>query len=289
MQFRTSLAALFMLLAVSALAQTIAVEAVVSPAWVERGSARIPLAAGMPLRDKDRIITGAGSRALLRVAEGSAVKLGENAALAVDDLADKRGSDAARLITASLDVARGAFRFTSEIFGKRQANRDMRIKVATITAGIRGTDVWGKSEAERDVLCLIEGQVAVEHGGQQFTMSDPLSFFIAPRRDKPLPVAPVNQKQLQQWAAETEIQSGSGSSRRGGRYYVDASVSTDQRTALAAYDQLRAAGFPAAVRAAKTGDQVEYRVRISNLSTPQDAAAIAEKLKALGLAAGVSK
>jgi hypothetical protein len=57
------------------------VEAVQMPAWVERGGARIPLAAGMPLQANDELRTGANARLLLKLAEGSLVKLGENAQL----------------------------------------------------------------------------------------------------------------------------------------------------------------------------------------------------------------
>lgn len=285
------LAALAALFATQATAQALTVEGMTSPAWLERSGVRVPLAAGMRLADKDRVVTGPGARALLRMAEGSAIKLGENAMLAVDDLADRRGPDVARLVTASLDVVRGAFRFTTDIFGKRKASRDVKIRITTITAGIRGTDVWGKSADDRDIVCLIEGRIGIEHGGSQFTMAEPLSFFIAPRKDKPLPVAPVDKKQLETWATETDIAPGSGSARRGGRYHVDASVSPDQKTALDAYDRLRAAGYPAVIRPGKKEDGGEvYRVRIPNLPTRQDAAATAEKLKALGLAdAGIGK
>ena len=115
----------------AAAAETLTVEGVVSPAWVERGGARVPLAVGMQLNDKDRVVTGPGSRALLRVAEGSAVKLGESAALVVDNLADRASAGAARLVTASLDVVRGAFRFTTGIFGRPAAGRDVKVRIST--------------------------------------------------------------------------------------------------------------------------------------------------------------
>lgn len=289
MRVQLVFAALAALLSSSAGAQTLIVEGVTSPAWVERGGTRLPLAVGIRLNDRDRIVTGAGSRVLLRMAEGSAVKLGENAVLALDGLAEKRGRDVARLITASLDVVRGAFRFTTDVFGKPKANREVKIRITTITAGIRGTDVWGKSQDDRDVICLIEGRIGVEHGGSEFTMAEPLSFFIAPRKEKPLPVAPVDKQQLEIWAAETEMAPGTGGARRGGRYHVDAALAPDQKTALAGYDKLRAAGYPAVLRPAKKEDgSVEYRVRIENLPTRQDAAATVEKLKALGLLDGAA-
>jgi hypothetical protein len=273
------------LAAVPSAASTLTVEGVVSPAWVERGGARLPLAIGMQLSDRDRVVTGNGSRALLRMAEGSAVKLGENASLVVSDLAERASAGAARLFTASLDVARGAFRFTTGIFGRPAAGRDVRIRVSTVTAGIRGTDLWGKSDERRDLVCLIEGTISVSHAQTgEFTMADPLSFFVAPRNEQPLPVAPVDPNQLKQWAEETEILAGAGGARRGGRHFVTASVSTDQKPALTAYHALRAAGYPAVVRPVKRDDgSFEYRVGVPNLATPQDAAATAEKLKALGM------
>ena len=269
----------------TAAAQTLTVEGVVSPAWVERGGARVPLAVGMQLNDKDRIVTGPGSRALLRMVEGSAIKLGEGASLVVDNLADRASTGAARLVTASLDVVRGAFRFTTGIFGRPAAGRDVKIRISTVTAGIRGTDLWGKSDERRDLVCLIEGSISVSHAETgAFTMADPRSFFVAPRGEKPLPVAPVDPNQLGQWAGETEIQAGSGGARRGGRYFVTASVSADQKPALAAYNALRAAGYPAVVRPLKKDDgSFEYRVGVPNLATRQDAEATAAKLKALGM------
>src|SRR5262245_66188123 len=57
------------------------VEGVQMPAWVERDGRRTALLPGMELRAGDQIYTGAGSRALVRLAEGSVVKLGENGTL----------------------------------------------------------------------------------------------------------------------------------------------------------------------------------------------------------------
>lgn len=283
MRFGFAALSVLALLGAPAAAQTLTVEGVVSPAWVERGGARLPLAIGMQLNNRDRIVTGSGSRALLRLAEGSAVKLGENASLVVDGLADKAG--ATRLVAASLEVVRGAFRFTTGIFGRPASSRDVRVRISAVTAGIRGTDLWGKSDEQRDLVCLIEGAITVSHAQTgEFTMAEPLSFFVAPRNAQPLPVAPVDPNQLKQWAEETEIPAGRGGARRGGRFFVTASVSADQKSALAVYNQLRAAGYPAVVRPVKKDDgTIEYPVRVVNLATQQDAAATAEKLKALGM------
>src|SRR5262245_61584635 len=94
MKINAFFAALLMLAATCVLAAApagIAVEGVQMPAWVEQANgARVPLAIGMALSNKDRVFTGPGSRVLLRLADGSLIKLGENGLLALDDLGQKR-------------------------------------------------------------------------------------------------------------------------------------------------------------------------------------------------------
>ena len=57
---------------------------------------------------------------------------------------------------ATLNVLKGVFRFTST----KSAKRDITLKIGpSITAGIRGTDVWGSAERQdRALICLIEEQ-----------------------------------------------------------------------------------------------------------------------------------
>ena len=93
----------------------------------------------------------------------------------------------------------------------------MRVKVNTITAGIRGTDVWGKAESARDIVCLLEGRVTVAHGASQFTMTEPNSFYIAPRTGQAQPPSRVDAAQVRAWSAETEIDPRSGAVRPAAR------------------------------------------------------------------------
>jgi hypothetical protein len=161
----------------------------------------------------------------------------------------------------------------------------VRIRVATVTAGIRGTDLWGKSDDQRDLVCLLEGRISVSHAQTgEITMSEPLAFFVAPRQQAPLPVGKADVAQMQQWAAETELGTVAGGARRGGRFRVEVSTAPDQQAALRDYDVVRRAGYPAAIQPVKSAAAVEYRVRIVNLLSERDAQAVAEKVKALGLA-----
>lgn len=282
----TVLSALLMFVANVAGANTLTVEAVVSPAWVEHaGGAREPLVPGAVLRNGDRVLTGSGARALLRMAEGSAIKLGEKASLGVDRLADQ-GSAAGRVVSGALDLVQGAFRFTTRVFGSPLASRDVNIRIATVTAGIRGTDVWGKSSTERDVVCLIEGRIYVQHREQAFTMQDPLSFFIAGRDGSRQPVAPVPAAQLQEWETETEIAPASGASRRGGKHRVSLAAVADEGAAATLAGQLRKEGYPARVRAYRANGGADgglrYAVDIIGLGSAEDAAQMAGALRKAG-------
>src|SRR5215203_4555736 len=116
MKIKTLCTILLMLTATCAAAAAkvpnVVVEAVQMPAWVERANgSRDALRIGATIASKDRITTGAGARALLRLADGSLVKLGENGGLAFDDLGQRK-FQMKEVVTASLDVLSGAFRFT---------------------------------------------------------------------------------------------------------------------------------------------------------------------------------
>jgi len=272
---KTLLVALLLALAsVPALAQPAAViDGVQMPAWLERDGRRVPLAPGMELRAGDRITTGNGSRVQVKLAEGSVVKLGENGRLVLAEI-----QPAKELFKAALHVLEGAFRFTTDIVAKAR-KREVSVRVAQVTAGIRGTDFWGRSRADRQVVCLIEGAIEVGADGEQaVTMDKPLQFY---QRDKgqTQPVGFVAVDQLAQWARETEIEAGKGAARVGGRFSVQLAAAETQDAALAVYDQVRAAGYPAQLAPRREGDRIVYRVVIRNLPSRAEAQALAARLK----------
>jgi len=257
------------------------VEGVQSPAWVERSGAREPLAVGMRLTERDRVVSGPDARVLLRMPEGSLVKLGADGQLALDRLLVRREAQGS-VVAATLEVLRGAFRFTTQAAARFRGRREVDVRIATVTAGIRGTDVWGKAAPDRDIVCLIEGRISVERRGEPaFVMDQPLSFYIAPRDAPALPVQPVPEAQLKQWAEETEIRTGAGAARRGGRWKLYVAEAPDQRGALQVYDNLRAAGYPAEIRPVMRAAGLIYRVRIPNLPSEAEALALAERVKSI--------
>ena len=253
------------------------VEAVQMPAWVERGTDKIPLAPGMALRDRDRVRTGDNARILLRMAEGSAVKLGEKGSLLLDNMRMQRKEN---VFAATMNVFEGAFRFTTNVLVKYRGRREVEVTIAAVTAGIRGTDLWGKAAADRDIVCLIEGIIEVRRGDDApFTMDQPLMFYIAPKNKPPLPVAPVDPKQLAQWATETEIQAGRGAARQGGKWKVVLASVDTQQDALKIYDAVRAGGYAAEIRPHEAAGKHTYDVRLSQLPSKAEAKALADALR----------
>ncbi len=256
---------------------SVQVDAVQSPAWVERGEQRLPLLPGQELKNRDRVVTGPDARVLLRLSEGSAVKLGENASLRIDALGVREGG----VFTAALDVARGAFRFTTGAFNRLQRKRAVNVRIATMTAGIRGTDLWGSANDERDLVCLIEGRITVTHPeAEPVLMSEPMSFYVAPKGAAPKAVEAVDPVQLAAWAGETELVAGAATFRKNGRWKVEVGVADSEYDALALYDHLRAAGYPARIRPLATGHGgYRYALLVPQLTTRAGAEALAERLR----------
>ncbi len=271
---RLLLALVLSLAALQSFAQPAAVvDGVQMPAWLERGNQRVPLVPGMELRAGDRITTGNGSRVTVKLAEGSTVKLGENGRLVLTEIQPAR-----ELFKAALQVLEGAFRFTTDIVSKAR-KREVSVRVGQVTAGVRGTDLWGKSMPERQIVCLIEGVIEVGADGEQsVTMSQPLQFY---RREqgKTQPVGIVEVGQLAEWAKETDIEAGKGALQLGGRFSVQLAAADSPGAALVVYDQVRAAGYPAELNPRKVDGKVVYTVRIRQLPSRAEAQALAGQLK----------
>lgn len=249
------------------------VEGVQMPAWVDRGGQRQPIVPGMLLQPGDVIHTGAGSRLLVRMSERSLVKLGENGQLRFTELSPTR-----ELFRAALNVLEGAFRFTTDIATKNR-RREVSITVATVTAGIRGTDLWGRSRDNTEIVCLIEGAIEVGAQGEPPVVMDQPRQFYRRIAGQTQPIGFVEPAQLQQWAQETDIQAGRGAARLGGRFHAELARADSQDAALGVYDRLRAAGYPAEIRPLRQGEQLVYTVRIRNLASRADARALEAQLK----------
>ena len=258
----------------SAFAQVAAVvDGVQMPAWIERDGRRLPLIPGMELRPGDQVVTGAGSRIAVKLAEGSMVRLGENGKLAFTELSPTR-----ELFKAVLNVLEGAFRFTTDIVAKPR-KREVTIRASQVTAGIRGTDFWGRARQGNETICLIDGEVEVAAPGEQAgALREPRQFY---RRvdGKTQPLGVVNETQIDRWSSEVELQEGKGIARRGGRYSVILASAAEQNALSPIYRDLTDAGYPAELRPLKQAGKTTYVVRIRQLASRDEAQALAKQLR----------
>lgn len=174
------------------------VEAVQEPAWIERDGKAEPLKPGMALEARDALRTGGDGRVRMKLAEGSTVKMGARANVVIEKAEPADGVFRAVL------VATGAFRFTTDA-ARKDDKRDIEIRALNATAGVRGTDLWGRSTPERSFIVLIEGRIDVSAPG-----------FPATRLDRPLDylehaggkagVKRMDAATLAAYARETEIE-----------------------------------------------------------------------------------
>ena len=261
------------------------VEAVQAPAWFERAGRLLPLAPGVELHSGDVVLTGPEARAYLMLLDGSRVKLGESARFAVHS----HSTRPSEIFRGALDVVTGAFRFTTGAIN-RVAKRDLMIRVGTATIGIRGTDVWGRSSKERDIVALLEGRIEITRHGEVLEMTEPMNFLDAARTGDAV-IRPLEPGQLALWARETEILPGDGASRRQGRWRVTLASVDTSNAALEHYDRLRAAGFDIRIRPIKAteGDNWHYALTLGNFSDQSEAAVAAARLVRLGYAASVNR
>lgn len=276
--YRSAITAALVLLFVStaAVAQQVGVvEGLQAPAWIERQGALSPVAPGMALRQQDRLRTGDGGRLLLRLAEGSHVKLGANARFELERLEPPAQDDGP--FSGLLKVAKGAFRFTTSLLS-RPHRRHLDIQVAAVTAGIRGTDLWGKAKPDEDIVCLIDGTITVSRGDDApLTMDEPLSFYIAPKGAPAKPVARVDEDQLAQWAAETELTAGEGVMVPGGDWTLSLASFRQRERAGRALRRLHADGIPVEMVEVTVDGEPWYRLVARGFRARGEAMALARR------------
>ena len=246
------------------------VESVQMPAWVERAGKQMPAAPGIELIATDAVRTGSGARLYIKLAEGSLVKLGENARLQLLDLVPERGG----VFRATLDVLAGAFRFTTDAIAKPRP-REFKLRVSTVTIGIRGTDLWGRSAAQNEIVCLIEGKIEVGAADEKPVLMDQPRQFYRREKGKTQPVDFITSERLAEWAKETDIAPGGGAARRGGKWKVVLQQSASKTEAGALLEKLHAAGY--AAESKRQGKR--YVVRIAQLASQAEADALAAKLR----------
>lgn len=251
------------------------VEALKMPAWYERNGQKLALKPGIKLESGDVIYTGTQSRVLVRLEEGSVVKLGENAMLNINNIEPAKMTQ--NVFEALLRVSRGAFRFTTTELGKLR-KRKVNVSIGTVTIGIRGTDIWGRSKPGEDLFALLEGKVAVKRNGLQFEMNEPLKYILA-REGQPISaVTDIDQTQLGAWANETELQPGTGQLSVNGQWAVNMMSLKSAASAEDLQQKMNEAGYAAEIQPVQINESEWLRVRIEGFDTREDATQFASHI-----------
>jgi hypothetical protein len=229
----------------------------------------------MELKSGDVVRTGAGARAYLMLAEGSRVKLGEGASFSFHT----RSLRPEKSFRGALDVLAGAFRFTTGKFAKARS-REVSIRVGTATIGIRGTDVWGKTDKDGDLVALLEGRIDITRAGQVTEMGAGHELL---RRT-------VGQGRRGQATGYGNVRQAGAADRhpcrrrrvgRKGKWRVLAGSAGDEAAALEIYDQARDAGFAARIKPREAEAEAwSYDVVLTGFASAAEAEVAAARLKA---------
>ena len=245
------------------------------PAWTGADGAREPLAPGDSVSRSQEVHTAAGAALVLRMPEGSIVRLGEKTQLSVQrmEVDTRTGRTAVR---SQLKLVEGFFRFATSAVAKAAGAREIDVTLRTATVGIRGTDFWSMTDAAHDAVCVFEGRVAVASQEQGEMSLDKPTAFWARFFDKPVqPVGNATPDQLATFLGSTEIKPGRGVAIADGAWRVEALRTSNSREALQLAGRLRAAGYPARLRGAGTGSSL---VVIEQLATQEDAQFVLERI-----------
>lgn len=250
------------------------VEAVQMPAWVERGGERLPFAPGDAVSTADEVQTGPGAGLVLRMPEGSLVRLGEKTRLGVQWM-DARQQDGRVRVQSELKLFDGFFRFATSAVAKAVGERRVDVALRTATIGIRGTDFWSMTDEEHDAACLFEGKVDLATRDQgNLSLEQPTAFWARFFQRPVQPVGNATPQQLATFLNSTEVTPGRGIAVAQGAWRVIAATGSEARAAMRLGGRLRAEGYSARVVTLRG----EYVVQIAQLASEADARAVLARI-----------
>jgi hypothetical protein len=259
----------------------ITVEAVQMPAWTSRDGKRRPLSPGDTVSTAQEIETAASAGLVLKMAEGSIVRLGEKTRLGVQRL-EVNDADGRIAVRSELKLFDGFFRFATSAVAKVAGQREIDVSLRTATIGIRGTDFWSMTDAEHDAACLFEGNIALATRDQgALTLDKPTAFWARFFNQPVKPVGNATPDELAKFLKSTELSPGKGVAVMGGRWRVVAAAAGSDTAAQALATRLREAGYPTQVRAKEAQGKKVHEVRINGFATRDDAQAILDKIAAV--------
>ena len=251
---------------------SVAVDSANYPVWFERAGRIDALAPGDRLSTGDIVRTGSTGRVWLALDDGSVVKLGQGARFVIERT-ELRESGGADLLDAAFNVLQGAFRFTSRFFSpRREAGHRLSFRVGAITAGIRGTDIWGRAADDRDFVALLEG--IIEVGSDRDVtqrMTEPLTLYAREKGQPAGDVQVVDLATVQSLAPETELDAGAGIATTTGPFGLVLMSLRSEAAVEPSVRRLRRAGFPAVAQPAEINGVAYTRILLTGLVDRQAA------------------
>jgi len=129
-------------------------------ATVTRSSSTLNVKNGMLLKIKDKIITAAKSRVQVILKDNTVVTIGPNSTF-VFDAYKLGGKDDSEV---KMHIDRGFFRSVTGKIGKLAPER-FKVKTASATIGIRGTDFSALISEGKETITCYKGRIIVSIGG----------------------------------------------------------------------------------------------------------------------------
>lgn len=256
------------------------IEAMQMPAWITHPDGLTqPLKPGSVIKSGDQIVTGETSRLLIRLREGSHVRVGPDAQL--DFNHHQSTSQTRGIFNAYITIVKGAFRFTTTSLSKNK-KRDISVKLGVIKASTHGTDFWGRVRDQDDLVCLLEGSITVQRDGEpEFTIKKPLSYYLVPDKQSaaPIQIAPIDQ--LAQWTTETELLEGAGVLSILGKWSVNLMSLQSIEETRPILKQFADAGYAAEVLQFISMGRNWYRIQIKGFKSKADAEIFATMIDGL--------
>jgi hypothetical protein len=135
------------------------VMAIKGSAEIKRSDESFKARSGMDVEVKDEIVTGEKSRVQVMLNDDTVVTIGANSSFSFEEFSQDAQNE-----KIEMRANRGFFRSVTGKIGKLAPER-FKVKTASATIGIRGTDFSGDISLDKEVFKCFEGGISVEFEG----------------------------------------------------------------------------------------------------------------------------
>ena len=149
---------ILLFLAISAWADIGTVMVVKGQAQVNRSEQVVDIKSGMKLLTADEIVTKAKSRVQVVLVDNTVITIGANSSFKFNDISFDGSPDS----KADMKAGRGFFRCVTGEIGKIAPER-FKVKTASATIGIRGTDFSAEIMPKREIIKCYSGIITVQY------------------------------------------------------------------------------------------------------------------------------